>query len=109
MVFKKSVKAGILLYAIVMFSAFTLILQSYLRQVDGFKEEYRAQLANTQAHLMVSYLQHARLEKSGVQHFKEGTAAYSLDKGKLHIKITLGSAYYYEFVNVTYKASPKKP
>lgn len=52
MILKKTVKGGILLYAILMTSIFLLLVQVYLKQMEAYKSEFQAQRLHAQAHMM---------------------------------------------------------
>ncbi|WMB28770.1 competence type IV pilus minor pilin ComGG [Streptococcus didelphis] len=56
MILSKRVRAGVLLYAILMAAVFTLMLQSYLTHLNDFKKEYKAHLAYSKAHLLAEIL-----------------------------------------------------
>ncbi|MDW7798699.1 competence type IV pilus minor pilin ComGG [Streptococcus canis] len=95
--FKTNLKAGILLYAMLMASVFLLVLQVYLSQMTQFHKEYQAQTAYVKARLMAEMIHQNPSQPSGHLSFKEGEATYTCRKGQQLIIIDLGHKRRYQF------------
>lgn len=81
MLFKPRVKAGILLYALLISSIFLLLVQVYLEQVNAFKREYLLQIDNSKAYMMAEYTRKSFLNERGQIVFDSGDLSTKLKKG----------------------------
>lgn len=99
MLFKNRVKAGILLYALLMSSLFLLLVQVYLEQVNAFKREYILQIDHSRVYMMAEYIRQSSLDGSGQVIFDSGTVHYQTVKNnqKLTVKLTSGASYQLTF------------
>lgn len=97
MILKKTVKGGILLYAILMTSIFLLLVQVYLKQMEAYKSEFQAQRLHAQAHMMAEWV-HSYAEKDkDVIAFREGDAQYQKKDQMLEVMISLKDGQKYRF------------
>lgn len=106
MLFQKKVKAGTLLYALLMLSIFTLLLQFYLERQATTIQAVKVSQKETTAYLMAKWTQEefttpqAKKEvKTQTLHFTEGDATYSEDKTQVQVLVQLdsGERYSYHF------------
>ncbi|GAB6684816.1 competence type IV pilus minor pilin ComGG [Streptococcus uberis] len=97
MILKKTVKGGILLYAILMTSIFLLLVQVYLKQMEAYKSEFRAQRLHAQAHMMAEWVHsYAEKDKDAIA-FREGDAQYEKKDQMLEVIISLKDGQKYRF------------
>ena len=105
---KKKVEAGILLYALLMASVFSLLLQFYLnRQVSS----QRLQLFNrerTEAYAMAVLTKATAKDDSGEMEFEQGKAVYRRQGKNLEISSQLSSGHSYSFTFSTSKKDEGK-
>ncbi|WP_128836848.1 competence type IV pilus minor pilin ComGG [Streptococcus sp. DD11] len=95
--FRRKVKAGVLLYAVFMAAVFSMLLQFYLnRQVAG----QRLQLLNrekTVAYAMAVWTKESVKDAEGRLEFDQGSASYSRQGDKLDITSQLRNGHSYNF------------
>lgn len=99
MLLKGRVKAGVMLYALLLTAIFAQLLQFYLNQVLASQKQYQALLNNSKAYMMAT-LTNEHHQKVGEQRFSEGIVTYQIIKDKRKAKVTLTNqeVYYYEFL-----------
>lgn len=96
---KRPIRAGILLYALLMAALFTLILQLYLfRVVSTHRIHQKHQLAN-QSYIMATLVERQVSSGSGEIEFNCGTAKYQVIANQLLVNIISlsGDNFYYHF------------
>lgn len=96
---KRPIRAGILLYALLMAALFTLILQLYLfRVVSTHRIHQKHQLAN-QSYIMATLVERQVSSGYGEIEFNCGTAKYQVIENQLLVNIISLSGYnfYYHF------------
>lgn len=96
---KRPIRAGILLYALLMAALFTLILQLYLfRVVSTHRIHQKHQLAN-QSYIMATLVERQVSSSSGEIEFNCGTAKYQVIENQLLVNIISlsGDNFYYHF------------
>ena len=71
-------RAGILLYALILSLIFGLFLQFYLQNQLTAKRQLLLEKDRLLAELMVSLATESKLEKSGQMHFDQGSLTYRL-------------------------------
>lgn len=100
MILKIRNKAGILLYAILMFAVFSLFLQFYLARSLAGQKQSQALTSASIAHLMAERTREAATDKAGQMTFNHGTADYRTEKEQLQVEVTLknGKHYAYQFL-----------
>lgn len=90
---RRQVKAGILLYALLMAAIFALLLQFYLGRVVASERQHQAQIKSAQAYLMAEMSKDLADEESGQYQFDKGTV-----KDKLLVEtVTLGSKEEFQY------------
>lgn len=96
MILMRRVRAGILLYALLMSSIFLLLLQVYLHQVDYYKREYVIQMENSKVFLMAELVRQSISDRKGQQEFDGGTVRYDIKGNILKMDISLASGKQYQ-------------
>lgn len=104
MILQKQVKGGILLYALLMLSIFSLLLQFYLNTQLASQQNALASQDSTKAYLMAQLsLEHVNIQdeksKRGEINFLHGTAIYQKQEKHLSVTVMLesGKEYQYSF------------
>ncbi|MBY5034271.1 competence protein ComGG [Streptococcus gallolyticus] len=104
MIFRKKVKAGILLYAMLMLAVFSLLLQFYLRSQEALAQAHLASRESSQAYFMAQLtMDNVSLKTdkmvSGKVSFSEGDSRYQQTEGQMEVVVSLtsGSTYRYLF------------
>ncbi|MGT2722474.1 competence type IV pilus minor pilin ComGG [Streptococcus porcinus] len=104
MILKKNLKAGVLLYAIVISTVFICLIQVYLAQIQDFKREHQVQVSNLTAHLIGEMTKELAEGSSGELQFEQGQARYQLEEDKLKVSVSLKSGQSYHFDYLTLQA-----
>ena len=110
MLFKKKVKAGVLLYALLMASIFTLILQFYLHRVVASERLLLVQTQQAKASLVAELTKDLATDKEGQFQFSEGRSHYQEKSGLLEVTVMIGErayAYHYLKPDIEEKAEDK--
>lgn len=89
MLLRKKVKAGVLLYSLLMASIFTLVLQVYLFRVVEIHRIHQENCYANQAYLMANLVVKNAREGSGQMVFNTGVANYQVNESKVAIDISL--------------------
>lgn len=111
MIFQKKVRAGILLYALLMMGIFALLLQFYLQGQVAIYKGSSARQTEAQAYLMASLTRdHVAQESvdknskpddksSGQVEFKNGRSHYQQTSAGLQVSVHIhsGESYSYQF------------
>jgi hypothetical protein len=107
---KRPVKAGILLYALLMAAIFALVLQFYLGRVVAMERQHQAQISANQAYLMAELTKDLAKETTGQITFDKGTANYEFQDEHLHvvIKMTNHQSFDYTFQDIKKEDVSKK-
>lgn len=109
MLLKKKVRAGVLLYALLMSAIFALLLQFYLGRVQAAERQNHVQLSAAKAYLIAQLTVDEADEKSGALTFNQGRSTWKRRGEKLTISVTLpdGYVYQYDFVKTEDKRRRK--
>ena len=94
---RRKVKAGILLYSLLMVAVFALVLQFYLGRVVAVEQKHQAQRASSQAYLMAKIVDKFAKEHSGQMHFDKGKAQYHIQGQYIHITVTLANQQEFQY------------
>ncbi|MGT2833268.1 competence type IV pilus minor pilin ComGG [Streptococcus halotolerans] len=109
MLLKKHLKAGVLLYALLMTAVLSLLLNFY---TDRLKAAYRiqeAQLASSQSYVLAELAKPMIKEPSGEILFDKGKVAYQSRKDTLEVTVTTGQqTFSYHFLKETPPLSADK-
>lgn len=97
MLLRKRLRAGILLYALLMAAIFSLFLQFYLDRVIASQRQSQAQLRASQAYLLAQWTSQLVTDESGQLTYEQGRVSYHKEAGKLQLEVLLsdGQAYTY--------------
>ncbi|MEW4354591.1 competence type IV pilus minor pilin ComGG [Streptococcus pneumoniae] len=95
---KKKVKAGVLLYALFMAAVFSLVLQFYLNREVASSHNFLLSQERAKAYAMARFARDEIKENSGEIAFKQGTAHYQKEKMSLSITSHLASRRRYQFL-----------
>ena len=77
---KKKVRAGVLLYALVMAGVFSLLLQFYLNRQVAHHQDYALNKEKLLAYAMAKRTYEKATSKNGEQSFNEGKSTYQNDE-----------------------------
>ncbi|MGT2829059.1 competence type IV pilus minor pilin ComGG [Streptococcus hillyeri] len=97
MLLKKKVRAGVLLYALLMSAIFALLLQFYLGRVQAAERQNHVQLSAAKAYLIAQLTVDDADEKSGALTFNQGRSTWKRRGEKLTISVTLPDGYVYQY------------
>ena len=115
MIFRKKVRAGTLLYALLMLGIFSLLLQFYLQSQVAIAHGTVARKEEGQAYLMAVLTRDEVLSAKGSEDkeisrnflsgevdFTAGKSHYSRTKEEIQVKVTMdsGKAYTYRFLTL---------
>ncbi|ASB95765.1 competence type IV pilus minor pilin ComGG [Streptococcus equi] len=95
--FKRRVKAGVLLYALLMASVFLLLLQAYLSHISQLHQEYQAQMDYAKAQLIAEMVYQEQPSGDGQIAFNCGQVSYKSHKQRFIIEIKLPHQQLYQF------------
>ncbi|MGT2894366.1 competence type IV pilus minor pilin ComGG [Streptococcus downei] len=100
MILQKRLKAGVLVYALLMAAIFLLLLQFYLDRVVANQRQNKALANNSQAYLIAQMVKDQAKQPSGSLSFEQGQASYQKEGQLLTVKVSLsdGASYSYDFV-----------
>lgn len=100
MILQKRLRAGVLIYALLMAAIFILLLQFYLDRVVANQRQNKALEQNSQAYLIAQLVKEQANQPSGQMTFEQGQASYHKDGKLLSVKVSLsdGASYSYDFV-----------
>lgn len=100
MLLKGRVKAGVMLYALLLTAIFAQLLQFYLNQVLASQKQYQALLNNSKAYMM-AILTNEHHQKVGEQRFSEGKVTYHTQGEKRLMTVILNNqeVYHYQFLS----------
>ena len=112
MLFPKGLRAGVLLYALLITAIFSLLLTFYLSRRDAAIGIYKAGLEKRQA-LAMAYLTKEDAEKQkgkqGSLAFVQGQATYQKEKDQLHVEVQTSSGFNYSFSLRLKEETDKEP
>lgn len=99
MLLRKRLRAGILLYALLMAAVFALFLQVYTHRVQAMTYLQVAQEEQATASLMAELAKDLADKERGTYTFNTGSANYVHQKDKLTVtvQLTTGKSYQYSF------------
>ncbi|MGT2958906.1 hypothetical protein A9Q68_08700 [Streptococcus bovimastitidis] len=97
MILKKNLKAGVLVYAILMSAVFISLVEVYLKQVADFKREHQAQVVNLQAQMIGEYIKMTANKGSGSMVFDQGKAEYLHLEDSMDVSVTLTNGQAFTF------------
>lgn len=89
MLLRKKVKAGVLLYSLLMSSIFTLVLQVYLFRVVETHRIHQENIYANQAYLMANLVVKNAREGSGQMSFNTGFGNYQVDGNRINVDISM--------------------
>lgn len=95
---KRQVKAGILIYALLMAAIFALLLQFYLGRVVAMERQHQAQLSASQAYLMAELTKDLAKEDTGHLTFDQGVADYNFQDNQLQVVVKLPNQQEFDYV-----------
>lgn len=94
MLLTKRVKAGVLLYALLMASVFTLVLQFYSYRVVASERQLQAQLLQAKADLMAVLTKELATADKGNYHFADGDSRYRYEENTLMVDVRVDQQTY---------------
>lgn len=95
---RSQVKAGVLLYSLLMASIFIIIVQVYIIQSNRLQVEHQAHLTIAKAYAMAEMTKSSRSDKQDGQiSFNTGTVKYSNKNDQLHMQINVEGGFDYHF------------
>ncbi|MBJ8350200.1 competence type IV pilus minor pilin ComGG [Streptococcus zalophi] len=89
MLLKKKVKAGILIYALLISAIFAMLLQFYLGRIVASQRQHQAQISQSQSYLMAQMTARIASKDKGQLIFKEGQTSYEKTKENISIQVQL--------------------
>lgn len=89
MLLRKKVKAGVLLYSLLMASIFTLVLQVYLFRVVETHRIHQENIYANQAYLMANLVVKNARDDSGQMSFNTGFGNYQVDGNRINVEISM--------------------
>ncbi|CDO19093.1 Uncharacterized protein BN963_SGAL_02301 [Streptococcus gallolyticus] len=95
---KRQVKAGILIYALLMAAIFALLLQFYLGRVVAMERQHQAQLSASRAYLMAELTKDLAKEDTGHLTFDQGVADYNFQDNQLQVVVKLPNQQEFDYV-----------
>lgn len=95
---KRQVKAGILIYALLMAAIFALLLQFYLGRVVAMERQHQVQLSASQAYLMAELTRDLAKEDTGHLTFDQGVADYNFQDNQLQVVVKLPNQQEFDYV-----------
>ena len=95
---KRQVKAGILIYALLMAAIFALLLQFYLGRVVAMERQHQAQLSASQAYLIAVVTKDLAKENTGYFNFKQGIANYIFQDNQLRVAVKTSNRQEFNYV-----------
>lgn len=95
---KRQVKAGILIYALLMAAIFALLLQFYLGRVVAMERQHQVQLSASQAYLMAELTKDLAKEDTGHLTFDQGVADYNFQDNQLQVVVKLPNQQEFDYV-----------
>lgn len=93
----KRVRAGVLLYALLLLAVFSLVLNLYLERHLFQERLFQAYRDREQAYALAVYCRDRGKGKDGELQFQEGQARYTLEGKRWEIEVTLASGKDYHF------------
>lgn len=100
MFLKKRLKAGILLYALIMVSLFALFLQFYSSRLEANQKKL-TEMRQSQTAYFIAYLARENVSKqipSGQLQCDKGSCAYQVKDKKIHVRVILKTGQTYSYV-----------
>lgn len=96
---KRQVKAGILLYALLMTAILSLVLGFYTHRLKAAYEIQREHTLSSQSYVLAELAKPLAKEKDGKIVFDKGEVSYSYQGDKLKMTVTSeGHRFYYQFL-----------
>lgn len=97
MILKKNLRAGVLLYALLIASIFVLVLQVYLYRVVSAERLHLKHIETNSAYFMAKLTQKKVKDTAGDLRFNVGTTHYSFENDILHITATTKSGEVFDY------------
>lgn len=97
MLLTKKVRAGVLLYALLMSAIFALLLQFYLGRVLATQRQSQVQLLSSQAQLMAQMTREMAEQTEGQLTFAQGNTSYHEQGQYLLVKVKLKQGLVYDY------------
>ncbi|MGT2772289.1 competence type IV pilus minor pilin ComGG [Streptococcus marimammalium] len=101
MLLKKKVKAGILIYALLISTIFATLLQFYLGRVIASQRQHQAQISQSQSYLMAHMTARIASKDMGQLIFKEGQTSYKKTKENIAIQVQLTNHQTFSYTFLT--------
>lgn len=96
---KRQVKAGILLYALLMTAILSLVLGFYTHRLKAAYQIQREQALSSQSYVLAELAKPLAKENDGKIVFDKGEVSYSYQGDKLKMTVTSeGHRFYYQFL-----------
>lgn len=109
MLLTKNLKAGILLYTLLMTSVFSLILAAYTHRLKAAYQIQKAQLLSSQSYVLAELAKPLAIHLEGQLHFDKGEVAYRYQGKVLEMRVTSGhKTFYYRFLKEEPSVTPEK-
>lgn len=105
---KKKVRAGVLLYALFMAAVFSLVLQFYLNREVANQQNFLLNKERTIAYAMATLTKEQAKEKAGEGVFQQGKTSYQIKDKECLVESQLSSGRTYHFRFVLDKALEEK-
>lgn len=102
MLFKKKVKAGILIYALLISTIFAMLLQFYLGRVVASQRQHQAQISQSQSYLMAQMTARIASKVKGKHIFKEGQTSYEKIEETIFIQVELADRQTFSYTFLTH-------
>ncbi len=108
MIFNRQVRAGVLLYALLMAAVFSLLLQFYLQEVLANGHEQEAMVQTAKAQLMAEMTREAADESIGDFQYNLGKTHYEIKDKTMKVLVTLSNGAQRQFT-FAYRAETVPP
>lgn len=90
----KRVKAGVLLYSLLIASIFTLLIQFYMHRVIASERQHQAHITQNHARLVAELTKEMAHEKTGQLIFNAGKSNYEINGNQLLVTVQIDSEQY---------------
>ncbi|MGT2866057.1 competence type IV pilus minor pilin ComGG [Streptococcus fryi] len=90
----KRVKAGVLLYSLLIASIFTLLIQFYMHRVIASERQHQAHITQNHARLVAELTKELAHEKTGQLTFNAGKSNYEINGNQLLVTVQIDSDQY---------------
>ncbi|WP_231088889.1 competence type IV pilus minor pilin ComGG [Streptococcus gordonii] len=91
---KKNIRAGVMLYALLMAAVFSLLLQFYLNRQTAHQRNLLAQQERQEAYAIALLTKDQKLADSGQFSFNKGQSHYRQEKDQLIVNVVISDRTY---------------